>query len=119
MTQRAEEPEAVRLAPPADLDREHLDRHTFGDRGLQREVLRLFVAECAGQFERIGNAADARERREAAHRLVGAARGVGAFYVAETARAIEHAAGPADGEIASLKAAIDAARNAIAQFLAD
>lgn len=75
------------------IDFQHLARQTMGNRDLEAEVLRLFAREARSALDRLPREADA-ERRATAHRLKGAARGVGAFRIAETAEAIEHR--PAD-----------------------
>ena len=71
---------------PIDLD--HLARQTLGDPAIRREVLDLFVAEMSaarGQLVGSGQC----NRAELAHRIKGAARGIGANPVAETAAALE------------------------------
>ncbi len=73
-------------ARPIDL--EHLARQTMGDRELEREVLALFVQQAISVRDGIA-AADAQQRRSLAHGLKGAARGVGAFTVAEWAAGVE------------------------------
>ncbi|MBN8994676.1 MAG: Hpt domain-containing protein [Rhizobiales bacterium] len=110
-----EHPPARRL--PVDLN--HLHNQTFGDRKLQREVLRLFVRHSADQIERLRAAIAPEERREAAHALVGSARGVGAFSVAYIAAEIELSRGPIVGRLKALDAAIVAAQGFIRDFLAE
>ena len=75
------------LAPPLDL--EHLSRHTFGDRALEREVLQLFCSQSALHLEGLGKAASLSAWREAAHSLKGSAQAIGAFRVAEAAARAE------------------------------
>lgn len=77
---------ASRSGGPIDL--EHLSRQTLGDDSLAREVLNMFVEQTRGVDERLRSATP-QERRDLAHALVGAARGIGAFQVAETAAKIE------------------------------
>ncbi|MBZ0228252.1 MAG: Hpt domain-containing protein [Bauldia sp.] len=103
--------------PAIDLD--HLDRQTLGDHALRTEVLRLFLQQCDKQVVRLKQAEDPGERREAAHALVGSARGIGAFSVAYIASEIELARGPVTGRLEALEAAAAAARDFIADFLAD
>lgn len=87
------------------LNMEHLTRQTLGDRALAAEVLKLFQTQTLGLVDRMG-AADARDRRELAHALVGSARGIGAFRVAECAARIEKGeTGP--GEIMHLSSLIE------------
>ena len=74
-------------AAPVDLV--HLARHTFGDRALEEEVLRLFAGQSAHWMERLKEARDAGQRSEAAHTIKGSARGIGAWQVAELAERLE------------------------------
>lgn len=70
-------------AKPIDLV--HLSTQTAGDASLEAEILSLFKAQvtsCRMVMEK-GDTPDL--RREAAHRLKGAARGVGAFELARLA----------------------------------
>jgi HPt (histidine-containing phosphotransfer) domain-containing protein len=95
---------------PVDLV--HLAAQTMGDRGLEQEVLALFVQQVSAARERL-IAADAGERRMLAHTLKGSARGVGAFALADCAATIE--ADPADGSrIGHLSNLIDEVRDFIA-----
>ncbi|MCO0638060.1 Hpt domain-containing protein, partial [Lutimaribacter sp. EGI FJ00014] len=68
----------------------HLARQTQGDAGLQREVLQLFLAQAASARGELANA-DAKARRHLAHCLVGSARAVGAFALADGAAELEAA----------------------------
>lgn len=70
------------------VDMAHLARQTMGDRGLEQEVLALFVQQALSVRDRIVDA-DVRERLFLAHGLKGSARGVGAFAIADCATAIE------------------------------
>ncbi|KQZ82010.1 histidine kinase [Mesorhizobium sp. Root157] len=71
---------------PIDLD--HLHRQTMGDSALGREVLDLFIEQSLSVRDQLAGAAP-RQRVLLAHGLKGAARGVGAFAIAECADAIE------------------------------
>ncbi len=73
------------------IDLSFLDRVTFRDRLLAREVLVLFGGQADSLLAVIAEAGDGRTRLEAAHKLKGAARGVGAFDVARAAEEIETA----------------------------
>jgi HPt (histidine-containing phosphotransfer) domain-containing protein len=84
------------------IDLAHLDRATFGNHDLRRELLVLFDRQAARLAAEIAAAADAHTRSEAAHGLRGAALGVGAHAVAAAAAAIEELA----DDPAELKAAI-------------
>ena len=73
-------------ARPIDLV--HLARQTSGDKALETEVLALFARQArlaVAQISGLENNA----RAELAHRLAGAAKGVGAFEVARCASEIE------------------------------
>jgi len=78
---------------PVDID--HLNRYTGGDVGLNAEILRLFDGQCREMLpalEALAQAgADAKRAKEIAHTLKGAARGVGAFGLADAAQAAESA----------------------------
>jgi len=102
--------------PP--IDRDHLRRQTFGDADLERTVLGLFVTQLGTCIERIRTAESVAARGEAAHALLGSARGVGASSVASIAAGIEGARGPVGGRLAALERAAGEARAAIAAMLA-
>lgn len=77
-------------AAPA-IDRTHLARMTYGDRGLERELLELFDRQAAILLARM-RTADAASVAALAHTLKGSALGVGAGDVAQAAAAVEQAA---------------------------
>src|SRR5690348_17349020 len=83
-----------RAAAPVDLV--HLARYTGGDRGLDAEILRLFDQQCqemVARLERlVDEAPDSKAWKEIMHTLKGAARGIGAFPLADAAAAAETAA---------------------------
>ena len=108
--------ESEAAAAPVDLA--HLVRQTFGDRGLEREALTLFLRFAATQMAQIRSAANPRARSEAAHALLGSALGIGATSVARLAREIETASSPGPDSIARLAAAVEEARRFIAARLA-
>ncbi len=81
----------LRSAVPLDLA--HLARQSMEDREIEREVLALFVGQSMLAADEIGRATPG-ERRRIAHAIKGAARGVGAFGVADAAEALE--ANPAE-----------------------
>jgi hypothetical protein len=101
-------------AGPIDLD--HLARQTMGDRALAKEVLELFLGHTTTVLCRLKAAPSGPERREAAHALVGAARGIGAFAVARLAGEVEKDIAP-DVDLAPLDAEVAAARRFIADFI--
>jgi HPt (histidine-containing phosphotransfer) domain-containing protein len=117
-TARIEQPEA-KPARRLPIDLNHLHNQTMGDRGLQREVLKIFLRHSAEQLQRLKAAESVAERREAAHSLLGSARGIGAVSVAYIAAEIEMAKGPVTGRMKALEAANEAARGFILDLLAD
>lgn len=71
---------------PVELD--HLDRYTGGDRALNSEILKLFAdqsAELMQQLQTVLEVRDSRTWRHITHSLKGAARGIGAFPLADVA----------------------------------
>jgi HPt (histidine-containing phosphotransfer) domain-containing protein len=101
------------------IDRGHLQRMTFGDPGLERELLQLFDRQAALLIDRM-RGGDAAAVGALAHTLKGSAAGIGAAGVAQAAAAVEQAATASEREAAidGLAQAVDAARKAIAQMLA-
>ncbi|MGE7416253.1 Hpt domain-containing protein [Methylobacterium tarhaniae] len=74
------------------LDRTHLDRQTFGDEDLAREVLALFAGQCDRLVPGLADPAlDRQARADLAHTLKGSALGVGAARVAALAGRLEAA----------------------------
>lgn len=71
------------------IDLVHLARQTLGDDALKIEVLRLFNQQIVAYSERIRKATDSHEITLGLHTLKGAAQGVGAFALADIARAAE------------------------------
>lgn len=76
----------ARHGSPIDLA--HLDAQTMGDVSLRAEVLALFVQQADDLERRMPSSRDDEQRR-LAHTLVGSARGIGAFAVADRAACIE------------------------------
>src|SRR5712671_3197253 len=77
---------------PIDLD--HLNRYTGGDAGLNQEILQLFDNQCremVAKLEQLVRQEDigGQSWRELTHTLKGAARGVGAFDLADVAAEAE------------------------------
>jgi len=98
---------------PRILDEEHLGHMTLGDRRLEREVLEIFVRHGATTFDLILDCVAGQDPAAvavAAHTMIGAARGIGAWRVAQAAEQLERAAGTGgeqelDEAVAALKAA--------------
>ena len=105
------------------IDLQHLARYTGGDRAIDAEILALFDNQCREMLAGLAHAADGgdwKSWREIAHTIKGAARGVGAFPLAEDAAAAE----TADGDKAAAQMALErlrtsamAAHEFIATFL--
>jgi HPt (histidine-containing phosphotransfer) domain-containing protein len=102
------------------IDRDHLSSMTFGDRGLERELLELFDRQANMLIVRM-RAGGAAAVAPLAHTLKGSASSVGAGRVERAAQAAELAAdSPAnecDGAIDRLAQAVDEARALIAELL--
>ena len=101
-----------RHSRPVDLV--HLARQTMGDRALEQEVLALFVQQATLVRDQIAAASTA-ERLRLAHGLIGSARGVGAFAIADCAVEIEKS--PDDRRVLKrLASLIDEMRDFIASI---
>lgn len=77
----------ARTARPVDLV--HLSSMTMGDRALELEILNMFVGQAPAYFEMATSASDAKEVYRVAHTIKGAARGIGAFELADIAKEAE------------------------------
>lgn len=75
------------LVYPVDLV--HLSRQTLGDRELEKEVLGLFVNQSTLYLKRLQASKSIKERKSVAHTILGSARGLGAWQVAEEAAKFE------------------------------
>lgn len=64
------------------IDLSHLERYTFGDLDLQREVLGLFADQLTASLDDLRTAETAAAWRRAAHTLKGSASAVGATALA-------------------------------------
>ncbi len=95
----AEDLPAAAIAADVVLDEDFLRTATLGDPALRREILTLFRAQAKAAVEDIVGSRDPGDRSALAHRLAGAALGVGAFSLAARARAVEQH--PAAGDVAA------------------
>ena len=77
------------MAGPKPVDLAHLDRYTGGDHRINAEILELFDGQCrtilAELEQLIGHDANSKAWREVNHKLKGAARGIGAFALGQSA----------------------------------
>jgi HPt (histidine-containing phosphotransfer) domain-containing protein len=110
-------------SPRGVIDVEHLKRMTLGDRGLERDLLRIFVRQNATILNRIA-VHDLVATAAAAHTMIGSARGIGAWRMAAAAEQLARAVDEGDeknlGEaIAALKFASLEVNAAIDAHLAD
>lgn len=71
------------------IDLVHLSRLTMGDKDLELDVLKMFMAHIPNYLEMIKSAKTDDEIYVAAHTLKGAASNVGAFSLAQMARDAE------------------------------
>ena len=110
----------------AVIDLEHLARYTGGDATVNAEILRLFDAQANDLVDRLQSILDARDAKswkEVTHTIKGAARGIGAFDMADAAAHCE----PIDladrknasTAIAALKRRSDAVQAFIKAYLAN
>jgi HPt (histidine-containing phosphotransfer) domain-containing protein len=111
----AAKPDAV----TAPVDIEHLRRYTLGDRGLELEILGLFVEQLPITIGALKNAPSEKEWGMAAHTLKGSARAVGAWPLATIAESAERLHGLPDADarcavVHRLEAAAGEAREYIA-----
>jgi HPt (histidine-containing phosphotransfer) domain-containing protein len=108
------------LDAAAAIDRGHLARMTFGDRGLERELLELFDKQAAILLVRM-RAGGSAAIFALAHTLKGSAASIGAQGVARAALAAELAARATPAEcsqaVEALAEAVDEARALIALLL--
>jgi HPt (histidine-containing phosphotransfer) domain-containing protein len=92
---------------PVDLV--HLSRYTGGDPKLNAEILQLFAGQAAElmvKLQAVLEAHDMKGWKEITHSLKGAARGIGAFAMADAAANAEPAL-PTSDNVAALRALQD------------
>jgi HPt (histidine-containing phosphotransfer) domain-containing protein len=91
-------------ARPVDL--EHLARYTGGDAALNAEILQLFARQSADlmiQLQAVLEKHDLKAWKEITHSLKGAARGIGAFALADAAASAEPVL-PASDNLSAVRA---------------
>lgn len=113
-------------AAASPIDFQHLERQTMGDADLARELLVLYFGLAPGLTREIVEASDGKIMREAAHRLTGSARAIGALMVASAASQLEvnlmsrdfQRGFPGERElIASVSRAVEEAQSALGAHL--
>jgi HPt (histidine-containing phosphotransfer) domain-containing protein len=114
---------AMSSALPAPVDMDHLARYTGGDSAIDREILTLFVQQSSAMLAELPGVRDAKTWRHIVHSLKGAARGIGAFSLADLAaeaEPLDPAAQrvKADAILAQLKARADAVQAFVEAYLA-
>ena len=117
---------SMTLAMQKPVDLTHLSRYTGGERMLNAEVLQLFVDQSADlmrQLQAVIDARDAKAWHDITHSLKGAARGIGAFALAQAVAEAEpldlktqHA--PAIAALQILKSRSEAVNAFVATYLA-
>lgn len=90
---------AADMGDPHPVDLEHLRRYTLGDRGLELEILSLFVEQLPITIGALKSATTDQEWGMAAHTLKGSARAVGARPLAVLAEAAERVASTTDADM--------------------
>lgn len=103
------------------LDHEHLSRYTLSDRGLELEILKLFLAQIPLTIESLKFASMDQDWVIAAHTLKGSARAVGVHRLAELGLEAEQLGGISDQQacrclIAKVEEAAEEAEIYIKQF---
>lgn len=81
---------AAQAMPRGPIDLVHLGKQTLGDLGLRAEVLRLFDEMARVYWARAKASPGPKEMQMHFHALKGAASGIGAWGIADLARAAEH-----------------------------
>lgn len=79
---------ALGICKPVDLV--HLSAQTMGDHELETEVLGVFHSQSQIYMNLLESSKDEEILHRAAHSLKGAARGIGAFLLADEAEKLEH-----------------------------
>ncbi|QQR40248.1 Hpt domain-containing protein [Devosia rhizoryzae] len=126
MAERALAQDAVPVdakRPMRPIDLVHLAKQCLGDENLELEVLRLFETTLKTYYERLTLATAFDDLAINLHSIKGAAAGVGAWAIADQAKAME--AEMRDGRplraerIADLGIAVEEVRDFISRMLAD
>jgi HPt (histidine-containing phosphotransfer) domain-containing protein len=115
--------QGVHVRPMRPIDLVHLAKQCLGDEGLEHEILRLFDTTVKTYFGRLELAASYDDLAINLHSIKGAASGVGAWTIADLAKAAEaemQAGRPLTTErIADLGMAIEEVRVFIGRMLSN
>ena len=87
---KAEPHSDIRTRTMRPVDLVHLAKQCLGDEALELEVLRLFDTTIRAYYGRLKDAASFDDLALVLHSIKGAAGGVGAWAVADLAKAMEH-----------------------------
>jgi HPt (histidine-containing phosphotransfer) domain-containing protein len=99
------------------IDEAELDRQTFGDADIRREVVSMFREQAPLVLQAI-IAANGSARADAAHRLKGSALALGATSLADAAAAVER--NPSDSSLpGAVERALDGALADLARILGE
>lgn len=74
-------------APPIDMV--HLARQSLGDSDLEAEILQMFRCQSKVYLHRYRDADSSKDRHHAAHTILGSARAIGAWAVADAAKPLD------------------------------
>ena len=111
----------VRTRSMRPVDLVHLAKQCLGDEALELEVLRLFDSTISSYYERLKLATSFDDLAMTLHAIKGASSGVGAWSIADTAKAMEHemrSGRPLTAErIADLGLIVEDVRNFIARMI--
>ena len=88
--------QAADMDAPQPIDFQHLRRYTLGDRGLELEILGLFVEQLPITIGALEDATTDKAWGMAAHTLKGSARAVGAWPLAALAEEAERLSSTAE-----------------------
>ncbi|HNR76136.1 MAG TPA: Hpt domain-containing protein [Parvularculaceae bacterium] len=98
------------------IDLKHLDLYVVGDRALLDEILSIFIEQAKMLSAELGHTSSDETWREAAHKLKGAARGVGAWALGDFAEAAEKASNDGPEAKRELAAQVKAAASEAVEF---
>lgn len=114
---------AMASEPRPAIDMAHLGTYTQGDRGLELELLTMFLPSAQGYIDAMADSLDEAQAKAwstAAHSLKGVALGVGAWEIAELAKAAEtlhdNAQAVRHDAVREVQAALERVRSFVAEL---